>query len=589
MRLKNKIYGLIQIFFLIILAACRQVPSTTQVSPTATKTKQVTLASRKDLTHADLVSGFEPESIIPEEALTMPEDALPSPHAFQGHLELLGESGNGDMTVLLGSLSDDYKHLPEFDYGFIQVDSYLVPIQRGLIITAQPKYNFILEPGRIWQEPGDQGFSRASLPFALVFKGQNALLNGTLTFLFDDETVSKVWYQITQETTQNTKANLWGLLDAAYHPESIPDAEAIREAFRQELAQRFPTQPISALAEKYPGIDLSAFGKGVTPEDMGWYGVVVDGVNYLGGCQTRAGTYPYCEWMRQPSYSVAKSTFPALALMRLTQEYGPEVPDLLIRDYVPEAAESTGDWETVTFNNTIDMATGNYDSTSFMADDTGDKMGEFFGSAAYDGRIAEAFNWPNKDQPGTIWVYRTSDTFIVTRAMQNFLQSQTGGDDDIFDYVVDEIYKPLNLGPGAFTTMRTVENNWQGQAEGGYGLWWTPDDIAKLTTFLLDGGAIDGEQVLDPDLLAVTMQQDPADRGLPIGSVSSYNNAFWAQRYGRAQEFSCEFWVTDWQGISGNVVVLMPNGVVYYYFSDSDDFVFSPAVMEADKIKPFCP
>jgi hypothetical protein len=439
-------------------------------------------------------------------------------------------------------------------------------------------------------EEGDQGFSRASLPFALVFKGDNALLNGTLTFLFDGKSISKVWYQITQETTTRTRVNLWGILDAVYHPEDLPEADRIRKAFKSELASQIPTEPIENLAAKYPGVDLTAFGSGVTPEHMAWYGVIVDGVNYLGDCQTRAGTYPYCEWMRQPSYSVAKSTFPALALMRLAQVYGENVPDLLIKDYVPEAENSIGDWENVTFNNTIDMATGNYESSEFMVDDNGQKMNDFFGSSTYTEHIFNAFNWPNKAQPGTTWVYRTSDTFIVTRAMQNYLQSQTGDYDDIFTYVVDQIYRPLGLGPGAFSSMRTSDNNWQGQAEGGYGLWWIPDDIAKLTTFiLLEDGKIGDEQILHPDILAATLQQDPSDRGLSIGPWSAYNNAFWAQRFGKEQGFDCEFWVTDWQGISGNVVVLMPNGVIYYYFSDNQEFIMSPAVIAADSIHPFCP
>ncbi len=470
------------------------------------------------------------------------------------------------------------------------MDDYLIPIQRGLIITEQDTYNYILEPGRIWTEESDQGFSRASLPFALVFKGSNGLLNGTLTFLFDGETVSKVWYQIAQETTTSIRANLWGLLDAEYHTENIPDADQIRVAFEEELAERMPVEPIENLSEKYPDVDLSAFGSGVTPEHIAWYGVVVDGINYLGGCQTRAGTYPYCEWMRQPSYSVAKSTFPALALLRLAQVYGPDVAELLIKDYVPEAANSIGDWETVTFNNALDMTTGNYDLTQFMVDDEGPKMSEFFGSQPYSERIFNAFNWTNKAQPGTNWVYRTSDTFIVTRAMQNYLQTQTGGEDDIFELVVDEIYRPIGLGPGAFTSMRTSDNHWTGQAEGGYGLWWIPDDIAKLGTFLLlDEGKINGEQVLHPELLAATLQQNPADRGMRIGGDNYYNNAFWAQRFGRGQGFDCEFWVVDWQGISGNVVALMPNGVIYYYFSDNQEFVISPAVSAANQIKPFCP
>jgi CubicO group peptidase (beta-lactamase class C family) len=138
--------------------------------------------------------------------------------------------------------------------------------------------------------------------------------------------------------------------------------------------------------------------------------------------------------------------------------------------------------------------------------------------------------------------------------------------------------------------MRTSDNNWQGQAEGGYGLWWIPNDIAKLATFiLLQEGKINGEQVLHPNILAATLQQDPNDQGVRIGSGSYYNNAFWAQRFGTGEGFDCEFWVTDWQGISGNVVVLMPNDVIYYYFSDSGEFVMSPAVIAADTIHPFCP
>ena len=576
---------IILFLFLILLTACRQVPTPSrsgkidvEVSPT-----------RTNLTYTDLMEGFTPEGIINEDALRKPDDASASLHNFQGFLELLGESGNGDGEVLRGSLSAAHYHLPEFDFAFVQMDEYLVPIQRGLIITDESTYDILLEPGHVWLEESDQGFSRASLPFALVFKGGNALLNGTLTFLFDGESVSKVWYQVTQETTTSTRANLWGLLEADYHPESSPEFDQTRDTFRQELAHHFPTQPIENLAEKYPNLDLTAFGSGVTAEHMAWYGVIVDGINYLGGCQTRAGTYPYCEWMRQPSYSVAKSTFPALALMRLAEVYDLDVAEKLIRDYVPEAAESIGDWQDVTFNHTIDMATGIYGSSEFMVDDNSTKMNQFFGSKRYADRISQAFNWQNKDQPGTTWVYRTSDTFIVTRALQNYLQSQTGGDNDIFTYVVDEIYRPIGLGPGAFSTKRTSDNNWNGQAEGGYGLWFIPDDIAKLTTFLLlEGGKNDQGQILHPDLLAATLQQDPNDRGMRIGPDNYYNNAFWAQRFGAEQGFDCEFWVVDWQGVSGNVVALMPNGVVYYYFSDSQDFIITPAVLAADAIHPFC-
>jgi CubicO group peptidase (beta-lactamase class C family) len=459
-----------------------------------------------------------------------------------------------------------------------------------LIIADHAVWNIILEPGRVWQEASDGDFSRASLPFALTIKGANATFNGTLTFLFDDRHSSKVWYQITQETTNSVRANFWGLLDAEYHPGSVAGAEQIRADFAAELAARMMAKPITALADDYPGVDVSAFGRGVTPEHMTWYGVVVNGVNYTGGCQTRFGVYPYCESMRATSYSTAKSAFASMALMRLSQKYGTNLSDLLIKDYVPEYATSPGEWEQVTFNHTLDMSTGNYVSEGFMVDDDSEKMGQFFGAQPFTERIRAAFDAPHRVEPGTRWVYRTSDTFILTRALHNYLLTKKNSKADIYEFVVDEIYRPLRLGPGAFTTMRTADNNWQGQAEGGYGQWWIPDDIAKIGNFLNhDGGKINAEQILFPDLLAAALQQDPDDRGVHIDNQRMYNNSFWANHYTSADGYDCELWVPQMLGVSGNVVALFPNGITYYYFSDNREFTWDAALKETDKIVQLCP
>jgi len=556
-------------------------PIPTQASPDSGRTL---------LTADALLNGFEFNSPVEESALTPPEGAAPALHTFEGRLELLGEKENGHLQILRGELEPEFAWLPEFDFEFVQHDGTLIPARRGLIIADHPQWNLHLEPGRVWQEEGDGDLSRASLPFALSVKGGNATFNGTLTFLFDDRRVSKVWYQVTQETTTSTRANLWGLLEAVYHPGAVPGAEQIRSDFAAELAARMPVKPIAALAEDYPGVDISAFGRGVTPEHMTWYGVAVDGVNYLGGCRTRFGTYPFCESMRATSYSTAKSAFVSIALLRLAQKYGAEVADLLIKDYVPEVASSPGDWERVTFNHALDMSTGNYVSAGFMADDDSLKMGEFFGAQPYSERIKEAFSAPHKAEPGTLWVYRTSDTFILTRALHNYLRSQSGAEADIYQFVVDEVYRPLELGSGAYTSMRTADNGWQGQAEGGYGQWWVPDDIAKIGTFLIaDGGKIDGEQILHPGLLAAALQQDANDRGVQIDSQRRYNNSFWANRYTPSGGYACEFWVPQMLGVSGNVVALFPNGITYYYFSDNREFTWDAALKETDKILPLCP
>jgi hypothetical protein len=538
-----------------------------------------------------LINGFDAASPVDNHYLAIPDDADSPKYIFEGHLELFNVSTGGSAKILQGGegLRSEAQHLPEFDFAFVQSGSYLVPVRRGLIITSHPIWNIILEPGRVWQQQDDHGLSRASLPFTLVVKGGNSSFNGALTFLFDDTRVSKVWYQVTQETAVSLRMDMWGLLEASYHPEPVEGAEQIRQNFLQELADRFPTKPIEQLAVDYPGIDIAAFNRHVTPEHMTTYGIVVNGVNYRGNCPTRYGEYPYCDWIRMASFSTAKTAFVSLAMMRLGEKYDPQITERLVKDYVPETASSPGDWSEVTFNDILDMATGNFTSSDFMVDEEGRIFNEFFGSDRYDEMIRIALDWPHSAEPGTRWVYRSSDTFIAVQALQNYLRTQEGSNADLFDFVVREIYEPVGLGPGIFTTLRTSENNWQGQPLGATGMWWIPDDIAKLTTFLnVDHGMANGEQLLPLDLLYSSEQTNPNDHGVdrPGGK---YNNTFWADLFTPSDGYACTFYVPYMAGYSGNIIAMMPDGITYYYFSDNREFDWHAAVREADQIAPMCP
>ena len=120
-------------------------------------------------------------------------------------------------------------------------------------------------------------------------------------------------------------------------------------------------------------------------------------------------------------------------------------------------------------------------------------------------------------------------------------------------------------------------------------MWWTPDDLAKITTFLnVDHGEINGEQVLHPNLLDDALQRDPNDRGVVRDLEGRYNNAFWANKYESQVDLGCSFWVPHMYGYSGILIALMPNGTAYYYASDNQEFVSLAVIQESDALIPMC-
>src|SRR3546814_145179 len=110
----------------------------------------------------------------------------------------------------------------------VQTGSHIVPVRRDSVPGSHPHWEYVLSPGRVWDEAGDNGYSRVALPFALQQKNANCMHNGVLTFLFkDDGSVSKVAYQIASETCLYFKADLWGMLAAGYTPSPVADAAAL--------------------------------------------------------------------------------------------------------------------------------------------------------------------------------------------------------------------------------------------------------------------------------------------------------------------------------------------------------------------------
>jgi len=511
-------------------------------------------------------------------------------HRFEGKLELISSAGAGRMSVLTDWF--DYTKeaslalgdLPPFSFEFVQDGNDLVPLKRGPQVSTHPHWEFILEPGKVWDDPGDEGWSRASLPFALQERNANCTHNGLLSFLFrSDGSLSRVAYQVGSETCQYLQLDLWGVLDARYTPGAVAGADSALKQHSEEVTARLPVKPLRALAQDHPGADPGNFDW-FPADEVSTYGFAIGGVHYSGGCETRYGPYPYCAVLDLPSYSLAKSIFAGMAYMALEQEF-PGAGESLLTDYVAEC-DDTERWQGVKLQHLLDMSTGNYQSLEPDVDELASYETDFMAGETHQAKITISCGlFPHKAQPGSSFAYHSSDTYIAGTLMNEILPA---GSDIHTDVLVERVMKPLKLSPLTWTTRRTYDT--KAQPYTGYGLTLHSDDIVRIGLFLARGdGAIEGTQVLDPEELKAALQRNPRDPGMEAGSESlRYNNGFWAYQTNLHDACAEPVWIPFMSGYGGISIAILPNQSLFYVFSDKGRFEWLKAAIESNQIRNYC-
>ena len=125
----------------------------------------------------------------PAEAFT-PRVTGPAANRFEGRLSLSMQPAGSRMDVIkdlfnrAGDTRLRLNDLPGINIQLVQDGNTLIPVDRARQAGGHPAWEWVLEAGQVWDEPGDNGWSRASLPFALVQRNANCTHNGLLTFLF---------------------------------------------------------------------------------------------------------------------------------------------------------------------------------------------------------------------------------------------------------------------------------------------------------------------------------------------------------------------------------------------------------------------
>ncbi|MEM1174256.1 MAG: hypothetical protein AAGI27_05555 [Pseudomonadota bacterium] len=501
---------------------------------------------------------------------------------------------DGEMRVVQDSwrrvqrVGDAIRRLPAFEYEFAHDGVDFVPLEREVQRTDHPYWEYILLPGKAWDI--GEGVTRVSLPFALQERAANCTHNGVLTFTLDENAeASRVAYQVSAETCGYLKLDLWGAVDAAFEVTASDDrhADAIA-AERAHRNSRMPVESLQVLASRYPGVDPPSFGieDGINPRDMSVFGLVVEGVHYRSDCFTREGPYPFCESMSLPSYSTAKSVFAGVAAMRM-EKLLPGSSQSGVGDLIDEC--DGGQWQGVSVENAVDMATGNYRSTASSADEDSPPHVAFIFDDSHRSKLEFACgHFKRKAEPGAQFVYHTSDTYLVGTALTNLWAEQADGGDLYSDVLDRDLWRALNLSPLMSHSKRTYDE--RGQAVAGYGLTYEVDDIVRVSRWLnSDAARINGEAMLDENMLSGALQRLPSDPGVSAGSpLLRYNNGFWAYDAGPSLGCSESVWVPFMSGVSGITVALFPNDIIYYYFSDSYVFRWQSGREAAHAIKSLC-
>ncbi|OLF75243.1 hypothetical protein AWH62_05300 [Maricaulis sp. W15] len=476
--------------------------------------------------------------------------------------------------------------LPRLDTDIVSDGSALIPRVRGPQAGEHPHWEWIVEPGQAWRAA--DGRVRAVLPIALQERNANCVHTGWLSFE-PSETGAEATAILVMgaETCAYFQFDLWTRLPVLFEPGSIvaADADLLRIRYRDEIDNRLRRRPIADLVERYGDVDIEAFGSPleVSPEAMTVYGLLASDDLYTGGCETRFGPDPYCATLPLPSYSLAKSMVASLGLMRLEQIH-PGARHAYIADHVP--ACSGRRWQGVTFEHALDMATGLYTSSEYNRDEDDPTLWAFMSQTTHAARIDSACSLhARRSNPGSEWVYHTTDTYILGTALQAFWRDHSGrADADFYDDLLVPLWREIGLSPLADQTRRSYDG--ARQPVSGWGLTLHLDDIMRLAAYLNEPHAAER---LDPDMLAAALQRDPADRGLPAGDDSQrYQNGFWAWNAGPALGCTDDAWIPAMSGYGGITVALIPNGHVYAYVSDGRQFAWRRAAAESNALEPFC-
>jgi len=457
------------------------------------------------------------------------------------------------------------------------IDGTIVPEVKINLATEHPYFNFHAGLGTNKQLKNSKN-ALITLPFSFLQKNANCVHNGIMLAVYDGENILNTVFQISSETCAYYKFDY-----IALHEAKLKQDESIKPITENLDSAEAKITPINALYGSYDiKTKVFADSDNFIAENVSLYGLIDKNIHYSSVCQTRKGPYPLCDQMLLPSYSLAKSLAGTLGLSLVENNYS-NVSKLPVAEMVEECNGKK--WQDVSLEDLSDMATGNFINPTFDLDEAGLKQTGFVFDKLTD---AEKINlacsvYPRKSKPGTRFVYHTSDTYILGKALNEFLANNTETE-DYYAELLSPFLKNLGMSYAIEDSLRTEDEIKQPYT--GWGMYLLRGDLQKLSTFIHEQKEDQSEKF---SFLKDALKK-PNDALIAIpGANIFYNNGFWLRKYNKGT-FGCkeDTWVPFMSGFGGITLAFLPNNMTYYYFSDGYTFAWDSAVFAANEIKPFC-
>ncbi len=571
-------------------------------------------AAADEITTASLLAPEWRGDVIANTAFLPAPDAAPAQEPFNGTLVL----GEAEMTTVPARFSDatilgrDPRRFPAVALSFVTDRGDLVPatqdvVRAGSSAQGRSFWDIIVQPGRVWSVPGDDGWSRAAFPFALVNSREGESHNGLAVFLYRNGKVSNLRFQVVQQTAPfyvKDHFTAAGQAPARFRPLQGVDRQGLLQHYAAALADAVPIARWDELGAKVGADKLDGFDGDTAVSDIVLSGLDDRGIFYLHRCASAdpaAGPLPWCDRARFGVWSATKALANATALLRLAQKYGPEVFDLKIADYVPQAARSAA-WRGVRFGDAINMATGIGDGSAKRDPNdindgyVGPHYADWYEARSLADKIAAVIRTSHRYpwRPGDVARYRDQDMFMLGVALDGFLKSKEGPQADLWSMLEREVFGPIGIHDAPIN--RTIERGGKpGHPLMAFGYYATIGDLVKIARLYQSGGAKGGVQLLyRPRIEALLAGTTP--RGLPTGEQlhfgeTTYFNAFWEARYDSPE--GCRLFIPRMLGWGGNMVALMPGGLtgIRLAHADSDDAAAvdtTGMAVVANRLVPFC-